>query len=198
MKIFASDKSNVKDIFGEETNISFLKRIKWKLENIRIKYWELKNSIKSLWKWIPVVWYDRDYDHTFILKILKHKLTFVYKLHEKNQRYEGWENNVKYMKICIKLIDIINDEKYIYDEMYPYLKNKYGESHFRFIPTQSENCENCSELLIEHDNINNGLFTQEEYDEEYDKLSKFYHNKQEKAKKLLYKILLNKLEQWWD
>ena len=40
---------------------------------LKEKYYNLKQGIKNLIRWIPVVWRDRDYDQSFVFYILYHK-----------------------------------------------------------------------------------------------------------------------------
>jgi hypothetical protein len=58
-------------------------------------------------------------------------------------------------------------------------------------------CEDCSELKIKHENIENGTYTKEEYDAEYTKLLVEARNKHDKARTLLFKILSIHIEKWW-
>ena len=53
----------------------------WKFEG---KYYprDFITGVKNLWNWFPTIWKDRDWDQTFIYKILIHKL-------EKQAKYIG-------------------------------------------------------------------------------------------------------------
>ena len=35
---------------------------------------DIKQGFKNLWKWLPVIWKDRDWDTHFIYELLKKKL----------------------------------------------------------------------------------------------------------------------------
>ena len=69
-------------------------------------------GFKNLWKWLPIVWKDRDWDYHFIFEVLKFKIKNTAKYTEKKQRFVGWEKEVRYMKICETLIDRIQTEYY--------------------------------------------------------------------------------------
>jgi len=69
-------------------------------------------GFKNLWKWFPIIWKDRDWDDHFIFEVLKFKIKNTADLFEKNQRFVGWENEVRYMRICQSLIDKIQNEYY--------------------------------------------------------------------------------------
>ena len=42
-------------------------------------YWNIKGGLRSLRKWLPVIWADRQWDHSFICHVLEHKLQMILK-----------------------------------------------------------------------------------------------------------------------
>ena len=120
------------------------------------KYFPLrfKTGIKNLWKWFPVIWKDRDWDHHYIFEILKFKLENQAKhLHEFGY-HESAQRDAELMMTCVRLIEKIQNEDY-YEEMYNYEKL-------------------TSEIINK------------------------YQAKHNKAKRLLFKILAERIEEWWD
>ena len=95
-------------------------------------------SILNLIRWFPVIWNDRDWDDYYIKKLLYTKIKHVRKYTEKRKFYVGWENEVKWMKMCEKLLDVHfnawNDE---YEKSTPsfngtpefYHNDNYGNKH---------------------------------------------------------------------
>lgn len=78
--------------------------------------WEAKHfhrdvikGIKNLWKWFPIVWKDRDWDDSYIFDALKFKLKNTADYFEKTNSFAGWEDEVKYIRICERLIDKITN-----------------------------------------------------------------------------------------
>jgi hypothetical protein len=197
--------SKIIDAPGDEIDEKIDNYHKWKESfwgKLEEKWWdflgwrinEFKLGCKSVIKWFPTIWKDRDYSSFNILEILKKKLYFTAKLHIQNQRYVGWERNVELMTLCIKLIDFIQNEHYE-DVAYEYIESKYGESKFQFIPIENST---SSELKIEHEKIESGQYTEEEYREEYRKVMDEAHDKHRRARTLLFKILDRHVESWWD
>ena len=75
-------------------------------------YYDLKIGIKNLWRWFPVIWKDRDHDHYFLFKLIKVKLEFMSNSQESRQLHEDCDNVIKWMRICTKLIQKIQDGNY--------------------------------------------------------------------------------------
>lgn len=71
--------------------------------------WRVKQfliGIHNLVYWFPVIWNDRNWDGEYTLKILQRKIKSVRKYTEKRKFYVGWENEVKWMKICECLLEL--------------------------------------------------------------------------------------------
>jgi len=111
-------------------------------------------SVNNLIRWFPIIWKDRDWDHYYILEILKHKLIFMSKNIRKNGNHALAEYDANKMMLCVRLIDKIQNERYMEDLID---KDK-----------------------LTMDDLNRGIA------------------KQNKAKKLLFKILEQNIERWWD
>ena len=166
---------------------------------------EIAQGFKNLWRWLPIVWKDRDWDDHFIFEPLKFKIKNTANYTEKKQRFVGWENEVRYMRICVKLIEHIQND-YYQSEYFDYFDFK-GE----FVPIEgSDNFEWKSNVT--RDDISN-------YISKYphtkrvvlsdEKLSNYRNTEKglalamgivrhRKAKKLLFKILHDRIEYWWD
>lgn len=75
----------------------------------RIRY--LFESIKNLLRWFPVIFKDRDWDHTFILRILYYKIKFIRLRYERNKMFVGQDIEIKWLKMCEYLLKYIIDNK---------------------------------------------------------------------------------------
>lgn len=67
--------------------------------------------IVRLWKWLPILWQDRDFNYIFFYKIMYHKL---YQMRHSMQTYSyhlDKQNSVKQITIALCLLDrIIKDD----------------------------------------------------------------------------------------
>ena len=167
-------------------------------------------GFKNLWRWLPIVWKDRDWDHHFIFEVLKFKIKNTANLTKKNQRFVGWESQVRYMTICEKLITLIQDEYYS-NEYFDYYDNKFSFEKIE----DSDNFEMKSEVtrddlqsyINKYPNTKRFVMNHPKYSKFIDPISKATDSRlamvmgiarHEKAKKLLFKILEQKIENWWD
>lgn len=80
---------------------------------IRIKLKNKFNSLKKLWKWIPIIWRDRDWDHYYIFEILKTKLEGVVEYTKKEGISFNKEYDIQKLKTALRLIDKVQNEYYL-------------------------------------------------------------------------------------
>ena len=80
----------------------------------------IKCCIENLVYWLPVIWSDRDWDHTFFFVILAHKLASI---ERRLGREESMIVNVRMARIAIERL---RDDKYDTDALALHEK-KWGE-----------------------------------------------------------------------
>jgi hypothetical protein len=178
-----------------------LEKIKlwWKYEG-RYYHKEFIQGVKNLWKWFPVIWKDRDWDHHFIYEMLIHKL-------ENQAKYIGerdWRNIAKRdaekMLLCARLARIQQEDLY----MYEYLD--YLDQDFEFIPTDETEEWFTMESTITRDDLIDYLYKYRRQHKLIDKTDKdnqrialeIAHNNQERSRKLLFNIMEENISRWWD
>jgi len=166
---------------------------------------DIAQGFKNLWKWFPVIWKDRDWDDFYIFEVLKHKIKNTADYTEKKQRFVGWENEVRYMRICVKLIEKLQDEYYQHEYW------EYYDIESKFTPIEGTDTFEWSSTPT-RDDLKTYISM---YPHAYRRLmeDKILHNykngdqsialgmgiiRHRKAKKLLFKILENRIEYWWD
>ena len=196
----------------EENNIMNLKivylMIKKILEKIRL-WWKFEGryyhkdfiyGIKNLWNWFPVIWRDRDWDQVFIYEVLIHKL-------EKQAKYIGereWHTRAKrdaeIMLLCARLARIQQKELYVMEYL------DYLDRDFEFIPTDETKKWFEIESTVTRDDLIDYLYKYKRQHKLIDKTDKDNHqiaieiayNNQDRSRKLLFKILEQNIERWWD
>lgn len=169
-------------------------------------HWRLRyflTGVKNILKWMPTIYHDRDWDGDFILKILQKKIEFQRKELVNANRHTDIERDNRDMTLVLNLLervregyyelectdywhDIISfedvsnkpDSKSIEikttDERFDDYLNKYPSS-VRAVIKKNGVIENKKTLCLE--------------------VSYYNHNK---ANKLLFRILEEKITQWWD
>lgn len=174
----------------------------WELIGWRIKYFFI--SVKNIIRWFPIIWKDRDWDSSFIFEILKFKLQNQAKYIGREDRHIRAQLDVKRMLVCCKLIDRINNDYYGMEYM------DYCVNEFNWLE-----CEQPGYKQLEIKEISNNF---EDYFKKYprsfnyciesnkigplecDKIiaMKIAQYNQKKASKLLFKILEENIQMWWD
>lgn len=144
-------------------------------------------SVKNTVKWLPVIWKDKHWDHYYILEILKKKLEFQREYLVKNNRNLGVPNDNYYITVCLNLIERLQCDFYEleyvddnFDEV-AYLKDNkllYKQTQIYLSKNQHRYCVPVTDKQLE--------------------LRTAGQLKHKKAKKLLFKILEEKIEGWWD
>lgn len=179
------------------------KRLWWKFEGQYIIS-DLRVGIKNLIKWFPIIWKDKDWDHNYIYTILKSKLKFQSECLSNYNRYECTSRNVQVINLCIKLIDRVQEDYYGMEY------NDYHKSTMDFIPCTEERHKGHFEIKTE--------IISENFDDYFNKYPLIYKKvkikyprenrkgiafhiskiNSQRCKKLLFKILENNIEKWWD
>ncbi len=169
---------------------------------------EFIRGIKSVWYWLPVIWKDRNWDDAFIFDILSHKLkaqaNYIgkYGLHLNN-----WKDE-RDMMTCVRLIEKVKDEYYSMEYM-DYEKTKHW---FEDIPDKpgysswksKQIEENFDDYFAKYPLIYKRVMNGEGWlkiTDESDKhriASNIAHINHQRARKLLFKILEQEIERWWD
>lgn len=157
-------------------------------------------NIHNLVRWFPIIWKDRDWDDHFIFEILKFKIKNQAEYIGKHDRYVNAKRDAEIMMLCVRLIEKVQDEYYACEYQ------NYHESEIIFI--DSENNPGYYEMEI--------LEKSERYDEYFKKYPLIYRMvpdlnapkgriafeiakiNQERAHKLLFKILEQNIRRWWD
>jgi hypothetical protein len=75
-------------------------------------------GIKNLWRWLPIVWQDRDYDFYYIQKALHFKLKNTYYFFTSKDSVTNWDfedqkKSLKALRICITILDRQLNDFYI-------------------------------------------------------------------------------------
>ena len=169
-------------------------------------HWRIRNFLTSchnLIKWFPTIWNDRDWDGHYILKILQKKIEFQRKELVNANRHTRIESDNRDMTLALNLLERVKEEYYSLECM------DYWDSEIVFddVPENPElksievntTAERYDEYLSKYPSSVRALT--KKHGEELDKerlclmVSNYNH---EKANKLLFRILEERLAFWWD
>jgi hypothetical protein len=165
---------------------------------------EFIRGVINIVRWMPTIYRDRHWDHTFITDILQKKLEFTREELVSANRFHGVESVNKDITLALNLLERIKDGFYEY-EMSDYIKKSY-----EFIPVDGTGDYLTMESTILEDNLEEYLA---KYKHTAKKLRKKYKLKatdterlaykvssynQEKCERIFWKLMHYKLNYWWD
>ena len=154
--------------------------------------------IYNLYRWFPIIWKDQDWDDFYIFEILKFKLKNQAEYISGKDRYVGAKRDAEIMMLCVRLIEKVQDEYYGCEYI------DYQDSEFKFIDSKEYpgSYEMEIEELSEHfdDYFKKYPLIAKQVDEKdkWKKAFRIAHINQERAHKLLFKILEQNIRRWWD
>jgi len=197
------------------------------IEKIKDIYWSkigykvrgFFTSVGNLIKWFPVIWKDRDWDDHYIFEVFKFKLEKQAKYIKEKGFHTNSDLDAKRIMLCVKLMEKVQEEFYVMEYM------DYEDKDFFFVPT-GDDIEDVlggyyMETLLKKENLNDffkkyplvykKIVTDKKYhifkiDNEdltsYEVKSRIALNigryNHERARKLLFKILSENIESWWN
>ena len=139
---------------SEEYNEWYWRLYRWLRWELPYQHKYIKYGVKNLYKWFWVIWKDRDWDHYYILQVLKFKLEKQANHLAENGFHNNAQRDAELMMTCVQLIDKLQNE-YYYDEL-------------------------CKSGVRSSEAVQNVIA------------------KHKKAKRLLFKIMNDRIEEWWD
>jgi hypothetical protein len=168
-------------------------------------YWFLNfvDGVANLIKWAPIIYEDRNWDHNYIFDILEFKLLQQRNYLVKHNRHVNISDDNKYITICLNLIQRIKGNYYSYEY------HDYHKSTFEFVPIEGENASTLeSEIVWENFEaylskyplqVKKMLKKYPEFEDDEHRLCLYVGRKnEERAQSLLFKIINEKINGWWD
>lgn len=161
-------------------------------------------GVRNLIKWFPIIWRDRNWDNSFILNILKFKISDMSKEHGRKMPYVGMERNIEIMNTVVRLIDVVNEQTYLYEYM------DYSDIHISFVPIDGGDTYELKEEILEdrleeyfqkyplvyRGAMNHPLYLNNPTDRVLVMcMGEIRHNK---ASRILFELLNRNLSKWWE
>jgi hypothetical protein len=155
-------------------------------------------NIHNLIRWFPIIWKDRDWDDHFIFEILKFKLKNQAKYIGYHDRHLSAKRDAEIMMLCVRLIEKVQDEYYGTEYF------NYHESKLNFIDSKSHPgmyemkvdpiSEHFDDYFKKYPHIYNQVKTEDKHRTAFN----IARINEERAHKLLFKILEQNIRRWWD
>lgn len=165
-----------------------------------ITYWPRRKwrQIKNVISWIPVVWNQFDFDYRYSIDVFKHQLLKQAKFME-SDRALGYGSKIDAQKIrmVVRLMDKVYDEDYTC-EYQQKLKDTYGEDVDEMVFLDIPDRPGFTSMKWNYEVDEKYAELRDEIKENSKKWFKESQDKQERAHKLLYKLLEFYIRGWWD
>lgn len=168
----------------------------------------VKEGIKNLWYWLPVIWKDRNFDHQYIFDILLHKLKAQSKYIGERDIHTRAKRDAEIMMTCVRLIEKVSSEWYSMEYM-DYEKTKHwiepvednaNLSEWKERQLEENFDDYFAKYPLIHKRVMNGEgpFHREGRDDKHGIAMNVGYINNKRAKKLLFKIIEENIEGWWD
>ena len=206
-----------KDIFEqwaeEQDNRPFYQRwwrkvsLWWRFDG-RYILRNIQEGFKNIRYWLPIIWKDRNYDHSYIYYILEHKLKAqAHRLHTADMHVSA-RRDAEIIRTCVRLIDKVNDGFYENEYM------EYEKTKHWFEPVEDNPSLSSWEHRILEENFDDyfkkypliykrvlngeGWLKIDDLTDKHRIASNIAHINHDRARKLLFKIIEENISKWWD
>ena len=170
---------------------------------------ETKRSIQKLIYWFPIIWKDRDWDTHYIFEILKHKLKAQADYIGGRGFHTRAHQDARRMRLCVKLMQKVQDDEYSGEYM-DYMKDRVWFTPCEDNPDSSlmnseQVWENFDDYFYKYPLIykrvmnGEGVFSRKGREDDKQIIAmNIAHINQDRAHKLLFKIMEENILGWWD
>jgi hypothetical protein len=181
----------------------------WWGNNCRFLPQNIKIGIMNIWYWLPIIWKDRNWDSYYIFNIFSHKLKAQSKYIGERDIHTRAKRDAEVMMTCVRLIEKVKDEYYGLEYM-NYQKNKHwfepcennpGTSTWKSKELEENFDDYFAKYPLIYKRVINGEGVIKRDGREGNKqliamnIAYLNHNR---ARKLLFKIMEQNIEGWWD
>ena len=176
--------------------------MKNKLENIwrDITYWPRRKykQIKNIINWIPILWNQFDFDYRYSLDVFKFQLLKQADFMDSDKAIgANSEIDAQRIRMICRLMDNVYDEIYAC-EYQQKLKDTYGEDVDKMVFLDIPDRPEYKSMKWNYEVDEKYAELRDEIKSNKDKWFKESQEKQERAHKLLYKLLEFYIRRWWD
>ena len=154
--------------------------------------------IYNLYRWLPVIWKDQDWDDFYIFEVLKFKLKNQAEYIGKRGNHLSAKRDAEIMMLCVRLIEKVQDDYYgceyqeFFKASYKFKDSKEYPGYYEMDIIQES--EHFNEYFKKYPRIYKQVKTKDNYKTAFS----VARINEERAHKLLFKILEQNIRRWWD
>jgi len=162
----------------------------------KIKEWprQIRQGVRSLIQWFPIIWKDRQWDHFYIYVVLRHKLHLTEQLIRHHGHHVKHIEDADKIKKCVLILDRLIEDDY-HENVYRNHDKKWGDGKMIF--TDSTEHPGYSIMDIKYPNVK----TKEDdklQDKEYRRLMMKPEELRKQDIEMLFKLMTKHIQTWWD
>jgi hypothetical protein len=165
--------------------------------NITYPFRRFFRKIKNVFRWLPTIWKDEDFDDHFIVEILIKKLEHTRDFFLSDRTHIAKAEEVaEEIQEAIDRLHMTRDSWEFYEQpAHDIIEEKWGKSEFKWIPTNDGTGSMYME--IERENVKTPE-DKEKCSDEFRAILKSARKEYEKDKKQAYKFIAKHIDGWWD
>ena len=168
-----------------------------------------RTGVRNLKYWFPISWKDRNWDSNYIFEIMIHKIKAQSKWIGDRDIHTRAKRDAEVMMTCVNLMKLVKDEFYS-GEYSDYHKTKHWFEPVPDKPTLSswesklleENFDDYFKkypLIYKRVLAGEGVFDREGREEDKQIIAmNIGHINHDRARKLLFQLMEQNIERWWD
>lgn len=145
----------------------------WKYSSVRDLYYNVKNGVRNLYVYFPLIWTTRDWDSYYIYDFLQFKIKRHREYIDSRARHVGYEKSVKKMRTAELLIERLKEDDYVY------CKSDWSGEGMRV-------------------HYYHPLAPKRSDERDFQWVFELESRRKTQDKELLYKILSRNIDKWWD
>lgn len=179
-------------------------------ENEARFYWiNFKTGIKNIIYWFPIIWKDRNWGSHYIFEIMMHKLKTQSKYIGERDIHTRAKRDAEVMMTCVRLMKLVQDEFYSSEYMdyhktknwFEPCKDKEGYSTWESKELEENFDDYFAKYPLIYKRVINGegVFNLEGRENDKQVIAmNIAHINHNRTRKLLFKIMEQNIEGWWD
>ena len=171
---------------------------------------DFAQGVKNLWKWFPTIWKQRDWDSYFIYEMIRVKLEFQAKYIGDKDRHTTAKRDAELMRLVTRLIKLQQDDHYGTEYM------EYHDQDLNWIDVEDrpgyvqavfdQKSEKFDEFFAKYPRQYKRVASGEvnRYRRDFSEKDKqmiameIAHENQARCQKLIFSIMHDHIEGWWD
>lgn len=160
----------------------------------------------NLYRWLPVIWKDQDWDQFYIYEILKFKLKNQADYIGSKDRHVSAKRDAEKMMLCVRLIDKIQEDYYgtecfrysVTEQVFIPSKEYPGNYEWDIKETSNTYYDYFNKYRLIYKQVLEAENTLFRKDSMMGIALNISHINEERAHKLLFSIIENNIRGWWD